>query len=174
MLYRISDVSKITGIPIETIRYHVREGIVSPVKKGAYHYYSTWDINYLMDYKKYRSLEISPREIKHIIKDDTLEQYALRLEKMHGLYEKKELYYRLTKQRNDIILGLIRDIPQSIGRYRMTEHPRSFFLKYTEKTDCVINETSPLTPYFRQYFGFVEGVAMFSLENLLQDAPYVS
>ena len=144
VLYKISEVSKITGIPIDTIRYYVKEGLIAPVRRNSFHYYSTWDIHYLMDYKKYRFLEMSPNDIRGVFFNDTLEEYTERLHTMRDYYHSRSVYYHLLEKRNCIIEDLLHKIPAVIGHFRMTEYPEAYFLRYTRKTDFAVNETAVL------------------------------
>lgn len=35
MYYKISEVSQMIGIPIDTIRYYEKMGVISPIRKGT-------------------------------------------------------------------------------------------------------------------------------------------
>ena len=49
MKYRTKEVSRITGIPVDTLRYYEKIGVISPKidEKNHYRYYNAWDINFL-------------------------------------------------------------------------------------------------------------------------------
>ena len=47
MKYKAKEVSRITGIPVDTLRYFEKIGVISPKidDSNNYRYYSAWDIN---------------------------------------------------------------------------------------------------------------------------------
>ena len=51
MKYKAKEVSRITGIPVDTLRYFEKTGVISPKidKNNNYRYYSAWDINFLFE-----------------------------------------------------------------------------------------------------------------------------
>ena len=72
MKYKISEVSKILNIPIDTLRYLEAKDIVNPSKNdnNKYRFYEAWDINFLTEFKKFRSFDFSVSEVKEILHSD--------------------------------------------------------------------------------------------------------
>ena len=74
--YKIGDVSRLLGIPVQTLRYYEEQGIVHPKKNEAtgYRYYDAWDLNSLMDSAYYRSLDFSLSQIEEMLNEDSFEE----------------------------------------------------------------------------------------------------
>lgn len=74
--YRIGDISKLLGIPVQTLRYYEEQGIIHPEKdeKSGYRYYDAWELNSLMDSLYYRSLDFSLKETEQILNEDNREE----------------------------------------------------------------------------------------------------
>ena len=62
--YRIGEVSKMLDVPVETIRFLEQKGLVSPEKnpESGYRFYDVWDVNQILDYKKFRQIGFSSGE----------------------------------------------------------------------------------------------------------------
>lgn len=71
MYLSVGEISKALGISNETIRHYVQEGIISPHKNPDNNYweYSSEDFIRLSDVLFYRSVGLSVKEIKSIMKD---------------------------------------------------------------------------------------------------------
>ncbi len=68
-LFSIGNVSKITGLSIESLRYYHKEGILVPAyinEKSGYRYYSINQFNQISLIKKFRELGISIEELRKI------------------------------------------------------------------------------------------------------------
>jgi len=78
--YKIGEISKILGIPNDTLRYYERRGIVSPRKdeNTGYRYYNDWDVNFLLDSKWYRSFDFSLSDVVHMMNDDNMDSFVER------------------------------------------------------------------------------------------------
>lgn len=83
--YKIGAISKMLGIPIQTLHYYEKCGFVSPQKDNDsnYRYYDAWDVNFLLDYKFLKSFEFSNAEIGQIINKDDIES-------IHNKFENQE------------------------------------------------------------------------------------
>lgn len=64
MKLRISDVSRILDIPVETIRFYERNNVINPVRDDInnYRYYDAWDILTIMDFISFRNMGFSVKE----------------------------------------------------------------------------------------------------------------
>ncbi len=74
--YKIGDISKLLGIPVQTLRYYEEQGIVHPQKdeQTGYRYYDAWDLNNLLDSVHYRSLDFSLQQTQEILNTDSLDE----------------------------------------------------------------------------------------------------
>jgi len=107
--YKIGEVAKILGIPIDTLRYYERRGIVSPQKdeETGYRYYNDWDVNFLLDSKWYRGFGFSLSDVVHMINDDDHEAFIARcaaheLELLRGINEQKKKLDALAEYRHRV------------------------------------------------------------------------
>ena len=82
MKYKIGEVSKILNIPVETIRFYETKNLIHPEKdeNSNYRYYDIWDMNRLLDYKKYRELEFSLNESLESIQSASLKGFTDKLQ----------------------------------------------------------------------------------------------
>ncbi len=76
MLLTVGEISKALGMSIETIRYYVDQGLISPKKNEQNNYweYSSEDLIKLTDIMFYRSMGLNTKEIKTIMNDLPLEK----------------------------------------------------------------------------------------------------
>lgn len=71
MFLTVGEISRILGISAETIRYYVKEGIITPQKNKENNYwaYSSEDLMKLTDVLFYRNMHLTMRDIKEIMND---------------------------------------------------------------------------------------------------------
>ena len=88
MKYKAKEVSRITGIPVDTLRYFEKTRVISPQidKNNNYRYYSAWDINFLFEYLKYRKLEYSSKDLIQYIHHASLEKQIDMTEKQSAFF----------------------------------------------------------------------------------------
>jgi DNA-binding transcriptional MerR regulator len=100
MKYKISEVSKILNIPVDTLRYYEKKNFVNPEKNkyNNYRYYRNWDLYYLLEYKRYRSFEFSISEINAIVNNDTMDDFIERVEGKTRNFKSKKQYYAWMEQ----------------------------------------------------------------------------
>lgn len=81
--YKIGEVSKILKMPPESIRFFEQKGVLKPHKDNSnrYRYYTVWDINRLLEYRKYRELGFSLNEAIEIIKSTDFQKFDEMLKK---------------------------------------------------------------------------------------------
>lgn len=66
----IGEASKLSGLPIETLRYYDRIGLICPQRKGAVRHYSESEIKRLQTVAKMKKLMFSLEEIQIILAAD--------------------------------------------------------------------------------------------------------
>ncbi|MEK4064214.1 MULTISPECIES: helix-turn-helix domain-containing protein [Paenibacillus] len=143
MDYKIGQVSKILNIPVETLRYYEKLNIVHPIKddKNNYRLYEPWDINFLTECKRHRSLDYSLSEIHNIMHCDNLEQYSKRIEEKQIDYNHKLKHYTLLMKKNEELGRDLLNIKNDLGAFHFTEQQNSYYLlhrynySYEEKDD---------------------------------------
>lgn len=172
MKYKISEVSKITGIPIDSIRYYVKNGIVSPEKIGSYAYFEAWDINYLLDYKKYRDLGMGLEDIKNIFQKDNSSTLLNRFYDLQKEYEFKEKYYHYLSIKNKRYISRTQDISKYVNHYIETTMPKFYCLPHRRNHKYIINEENhDMIKFFRKMNSFLEGIVVFDYDNVMSTEP---
>lgn len=129
MKYKIGEVSKILNIPVETIRFYETKNLISPEKdeNSNYRYYDIWDINRLLDYKKYRELEFSLGESLDIIKSTSLDGFTEKLQGKINEAEKKAEMYQLKMLKLQNYRNVLKNIPLIIGEYPIVNRPEGYY-----------------------------------------------
>lgn len=107
--YRIGDISKLLGIPVQTLRYYEEQGIIHPEKdeKTGYRYYDAWVLNSLIDSLYYRSLDFSLKETEQILNEDNREEICRKYTEqeakiLHQIEEYKSKLEALSKKRQQM------------------------------------------------------------------------
>ncbi|WP_238902816.1 MULTISPECIES: MerR family transcriptional regulator [unclassified Clostridium] len=82
MSLKIGEVSKLLDLPVETIRFYEQQNIVRPsrIKDSKYRHYEPWDIFYLAECMKYRSMGFSVKEISRLMYEENLNFLIKRIE----------------------------------------------------------------------------------------------
>ena len=101
MYYKIGEVSDLTNISKEMIRYYEKQGALSPIRKveNNYRLYSTMDVFLLMEIVRYQSMHFSVKEIAELIKDNYYEKYSKHLHHYHLQIDKNIAYLMMLKDR---------------------------------------------------------------------------
>ncbi len=89
---KINEVEKLLGIPMATIRFYEKEGLLTPQRnENSYREYSEDDIQLIKKIIVFRKIGLSVEDIKHILEDELSLQNALS-KNIISLHEKmKEL-----------------------------------------------------------------------------------
>lgn len=123
--YKIGEVSRVFGIPNETLRYYESRGIITPKRdvESGYRYYDVWDMNFLLDSLWYRSYGFSLADVGSMVNSDDLEtfderyrQREMELIKTIDKYQKILTCLSLHRQRLAKMGG-------EIGRFTITDSP---------------------------------------------------
>lgn len=128
--YKIGAVSKMLNIPVETIRYLEKQGLLSPERDAdsGYRYYDIWDVNRLLDYKKYRQIGFSSKEAVNIVKGSSLKSLIRQLDRKKQEAEYLSDYYRakMLKLKNfQIMLSYASEMD---GKYLILNRPENYSL----------------------------------------------
>ena len=102
MEYRIGEVSKLLGLPVETIRYYEKEQIITPKRQqnSDYRTYETWDIFFLMECMRYRSFDISLKDIAKMLHNESLDFFVERIGFKQQVIDEKLRYYQMLDRKN--------------------------------------------------------------------------
>ena len=137
MKYKINEVSQITGVPVDTLRYYEKIGVISPKidDNNHYRYYEAWDINFIFDYTNYRKLEYSSRESLNFIHGASLEEQLAMLQTKQHYYQSKIEHYTKLKGRNDKLLAEIQGLCESLNHVTMEQAPAYLYIPYRKNYD---------------------------------------
>lgn len=130
--YKIGAISKILGIPSQTLHYYEKCGFVHPVKdkESNYRYYDAWDINFLLDSKYLRSFEFSNAQIEEMINKDDLCELQKRYKDQEEVLWKQLFHYQnLLKNIKDEQKRL-ETISHHLGHFTEIRSPALFFTPY--------------------------------------------
>ncbi|NTW71690.1 MAG: MerR family transcriptional regulator [Eubacteriaceae bacterium] len=132
MKYKIGEVSKILNIPIETLRYLEKMDIVHPKKDDSnnYRYYDAWDINFLIEYKRFRSYDFSSSQVEEILHSDNMESFKDKVRERQHYIDDKLKYYTLLKRKHQEYICVLENIEASLGKFTFAIHPDIYYFTH--------------------------------------------
>jgi len=164
--YKIGEVSQILGIPIDTLRYYERRGIVAPQKdeETGYRYYDAWDFNFLIDSKWHRSFEFSLTDVEKMINEDDHAAFVDRCikheaELLHKIHEYQQKLKALVAHRQRISR-----LKSELGSLEITESPAIIFQRLRHEYKFISGDENlssvrkwfSLMPYVNHTFAISE------------------
>lgn len=159
--YKIGSISKILGIPVQTLHYYESCGFISPEKaeNSGYRYYDAWDINFLLDSKYWQSYGYSTADVEKMINTDSIDDIQTKLENQEQFLMDKLCFYQnlleqVTKEKNRLS-----KIPMSLGAYEIKKSPLLLFDSYRIRDyyeSSKNNEELPKIHDWIQNFPFVQ------------------
>lgn len=170
MKYKIGEVSRILNIPLETLRYYESKDIVHPVKdkENNYRYYDAWDINFLIECKKFRSLDFSLSEIQDILHKDNLSNFIDKINDRQRYYNERLKYYTLLVEKNRGYKNSLEHIEENLNKFTLTERPEIFYFihrfNYEYKSK---DEMDGLFEIWLEFFPFVDVLLEIKTEDVL-------
>ena len=134
MRYRAKEVSRITGIPVDTLRYFEKTGVISPKidKNNNYRYYSAWDINFLFEYLNYRKLEYSSKDLVQYIHHASLQEQIDMTKKQSDYFRKKLDHYHMLYDQSRKHLDAICTIEGNLGKIEFKTMPEYKYILYRQ------------------------------------------
>lgn len=151
--YKIGTISKILGIPSQTLHYYETCGFVTPQKdeKSGYRYYDAWDINFLLDSKYWQSYEFSNINVGEMINQDTILDIKEKLSSQKDvLIDKLVFLQNLIGQLNEEQTRLDK-ITTSLNQYELTTNPILYFDSYRKRNSYQSSNTSNKLPKMDQW-----------------------
>lgn len=141
--YKIGIISKLLGIPAETLRYYENCGILAPQKDSVsgYRTYTPWDLNQLVLCRLYRSFGFPISDVQQMMYEDDQEMlYQRYTEREAELLETINHYQAILRmlavRRQD--LGMLSEM---VGRFRQTESPEWLFLQHRRGYDLDLSDS---------------------------------
>ena len=137
MKYKINEVSQITGVPVDTLRYYEKIGVISPKidENNHYRYYEAWDINFIFDYNNYRKLEYSSRDALNFIHGASLEEQLEMFQIKEKYYESQIDHYEMLRSRNAKLLEEVQSLSSSLNQITIEQTPAYLYIPYRKNYD---------------------------------------
>lgn len=134
MKYKIKQVSRILNIPVDTLRYYEKIGVITPKidEKNRYRYYDAWDINYILEYVYYRKMDYSTNEIIRFIHKDSLDNQLQLIKEKQTYYEEKRNYYAKLAERNQWLTETLECIEEKINQISLEYCPEYHYIIYRD------------------------------------------
>lgn len=125
MYYKIGEVSELTNISKEMIRYYEKQGAINPLREeeNNYRIYSTMDIFFLMEIVRYQAMHFSVKEITELIKENYYEQYSKHLHQYYLKIDKNITYLMMLKDRIKQLSVRSNHIQANINNYWIKKIP---------------------------------------------------
>lgn len=179
MYYRISEVSQMIGIPIDTIRYYEKVGIISPIRKGTYRAFSDEDIYLLCEYKKMRSYGLTLHEIKNFNHVVNMRDYAEQFAEIRDDYSRKVKYYLALQKNMESSVELLHNIEKYVGNYQMTEVTAKYYIDFFQHKKAALEQNNIWKSWVHEYYPLVEYIAVWDLadgesENITENSMWVN
>lgn len=167
-MLRIGDVASIFNISRETLRFFEQKGLVVPHKspRNRYRYYSYWDINFLIEYIRYRSYEFSLLETRDIMYSDSLEELEKHVVHNCKRLEEKIGHYQRLLKRNKLYLSRLRGVSKRVAKYTITDMPKTYYFPIRNNTKFIqSDEVSKLISEWLRFFPFINFMFVVNTQN---------
>lgn len=132
MSLHIGDVSKLLDLPVETIRYYESQKIISPSRKNdsKYRIYEPWDVFYLIECLKYRSYDISVKDISKLINSEPLDFYIKKIRDKHKNVREELNYHKLLDSKLEQYIEVLETLEMNQGNYWFKKLPEELYYTY--------------------------------------------
>lgn len=153
--YKIGDVSQILGISPETIRFFEEQGLVQPHRDEAnnYRYYGSLDVNKIVAYRFFRSMEFSLEQSLEILSSPYSETLTHLDRKVKDITERLEFYQNLSARVKEFRDSLQR-IDTLVDNYLVEERPNLLFY-HNQVTDKFLTHEMKMTHDWLENLPFV-------------------
>ena len=179
MYYKISEVSQMIGIPVDTIRYYEKMGIISPIRKGTYRAFSDEDIYLLCEYKKMRSYGLGLGEIKDFYQVSDMQDYAKQFVSIRDVCGKKEKYYQALKRNMEQSVTMLENVEKYVGNYQTAESEAKYYIDFFRQKEIGSEPDNIWKKWICEYYPLVEYIAVWDLadgesENITENSMWVN
>ncbi len=171
--YRIGEVSKMVDVPVETIRFLEQKGLLTPEKnpENGYRYYSVWDVNHILDYKKFRQIGLSSKETVDMVRNCDLASLLWQLEQKKADASYLAHYYQAKALKLDHYHSVISNAGMLIGKYYIMNRPENYSLFTRTRTREELHmisadETNGGFQELTRHYPFIEHIYRIKKEKL--------
>lgn len=170
MKYKISEVSNILNIPVDTLRYLEAKDIVKPNKNdhNNYRFYEPWDINFLTEFKKFRGFDFSVSDVKEILHFDDLNNFIERINERQEYFEGKLKYYTFLKEKNNEYLKSLNKIKTNLWKCCFKKQPEIYYLVHRFNCEYETKDKfGGLLEVWLNYFPFIETIVEMKFDSVM-------
>jgi len=134
MIFHIGGVKKFLGVSAETLRFFEKNGVLIPKrnKENNYRYYDGRDINNIIAYRFFRSLDFSMENSINLIQHYSNKEASLKVEEQENLISEKIQQYQMILQRLAFQKKLYHRAETMVDQYLIEKLPAYIFY-YNQK-----------------------------------------
>lgn len=174
--YKIGTISKVLGIPSQTLHYYEKCGFVTPEKDAqtGYRYYSAWDINYLLDSKQWQAYEFSNSMVEQMIHKDGVNDIKEKLSSQKMQLLDKLVHYQNLIVELDRKQEQIEKIFSCLNQYTVETSPVLYFDTYRRRNFYQSFYSEKEIPQMQQWvkaFPFVSPTFRVEAESIEKKKP---
>lgn len=172
MSLKIGDVSKLLNMSVETIRFYESQNIIKPSRKAdsKYRFYETWDIFFLMECMKYRSFDISVKDISKILHAESLNFFLQKIDEKQKNINNEIRYNTLLYEKIEQYRASLETVELNQGNFWFKKVPEQLYFIYLSSQGDKYEELWRANPLFSEWMNglpFVEFGVHVTLEDLM-------
>ncbi|GEM_PF-4176119 len=128
---KIGEVSKLLGMSPDTLRFFDKEGIAVPHKRdNNYRYYEDWEINYLIEYKKYRGFGFGKQDTKDILYRHSFDELLESMENNHERLAQEIEYQQHILEKNQLLVNRLKILKQKVNVCSFAQQTDMHYFKF--------------------------------------------
>ncbi|HHW03743.1 MAG TPA: MerR family transcriptional regulator [Thermoanaerobacterales bacterium] len=170
MSLKIGEVSKLLNMSVETIRFYESQNIIKPSRKAdsKYRIYETWDIFFLMECMKYRSFDISVKDISKILHAESLDFFLQKIDEKQNRINDEIRYNTLLYEKIEQYRSSLETVELNEGNFWIKKIPEQLYFIYLSSQGDQYEELDSTNPLFSEWMNFLPFVE-FGLHVTLKD-----
>lgn len=143
--YKIGDISKLTKIPVQTLRFYEEKQIISPAKdkSSGYRYYDAWVLNDLFDAMVLRESDFSLQQIVDILNTNDLEDMSRVFMDQEAQLLKKIELYRIKLNAVSAHRLRIQNFNHHLNKFTKCMNPDLIFYRYRKNNRFLTKDEFP-------------------------------
>lgn len=170
---KIGQVAQLTGMSVEAIRFYEKEKIISPDRSegSAYRLYDVWDVFELNESLQYRNMGFPLKEIKAMLRTDTLEELDRRISGRYREIESRIEYQHMLARYLAAYHERIASARYNIGKYWIKREEEQYYIPYCTRHHGTYSDADYTSPVLRQWLQtapFYRTQLHTDLESILQ------
>lgn len=168
--YKIGTISKILGIPAQTLHYYETCGFVTPEKdaQSGYRYYDAWDINFLLDSKYWQSYEFSTSSVETMIHHDSVSEIQSKLANQKEVLLDRLIFYQNLIEQISEEQQRLASLSAHLGQRELTLSPILYYDTYRKNNSYQASGQTSSLPMMEQWikaFPFVQATFLVDKES---------